>query len=232
MKRPQHLPQHLPKHLIDESQVVLSNLAHPEGFYGEVVSSCLSATFQPVNQWAVSLMKVRPGDRVLEVGFGTGQAIEELASKTQAASIIGVDTSSMMLKKAQVLNKKAMESGKVCLLKADVSQLPEFEHPFDHIIAINSVMYWPQHKLNRIFKDLRSRLAPGGSIYFVMHRLYARYERGDFNPHIQELMQGLKKAGFCDVGGTRQNVVDSQAAIQDGAFINIAIHGTNPAFVL
>jgi SAM-dependent methyltransferase len=217
---------------IDESTVVLNNLANPEGFYGEIVSNCLSTTFDGVNQWAVDLMQVQPGENILEIGFGTGQAIQLLAQQTHAARVIGVDTSAMMVSKAKRLNAEMVRRGQVSLQKADVAQLPDFDCRFDKVLAINSVMYWPEHKLERILKDLRSRMAPGGMIYFVMHRLYERFERGDFTPHIQQLLGELRKAGFSDVDGTVQGVTDREAAIAAGTYVCVALHGVNPAFVL
>lgn len=217
---------------IDESKVVLNQLANPEGFYGEIVANCLSTTFESVNRWAVGLMQVQPDETVLEIGFGTGQAIQELSRYTQASRIVGIDTSPLMLEKATALNQAAIQSGQVELLQADVAHLPDFNQKFDHILAVNSVMYWPQHKMNRILKALKSQMAPGGRLYFVMHRHYGRFERGDFNAHIQELLTHLTKAGFIEVGGTRQQVAEPQAAIASGLSICLAIHGTNPAFFL
>ncbi len=223
---------HSQSNLIDETRIVLNQLANPEGFYGEIVASCLSTTFESVNRWAVDLMQVQPGEAVLEIGFGPGQAIQELARQTQSSRIVGIDSAPLMLQKASALNQAAIQSGQVKLMQADVAHLPDFNQKFDHILAVNSVMYWPQHKLNRILKALKSQMAPGGRIYFVMHRHYGRFERGDFNAHIQELLTHLTKAGFIEVGGTRQQVTDPQAAIASGLSICLAIHGTNPAFFL
>jgi cyclopropane fatty-acyl-phospholipid synthase-like methyltransferase len=226
------MPSPTSSNFIDESKIVLSQLAKPDGFYGEIVASCLSTTFESVNRWAVDLMQVRPNETVLEIGFGTGHAIQELVNRTQASHVIGIDSASLMVQKATQLNQKAIQSGKVQLLKADVADLPAFTHKFDHVLAVNSVMYWPQHKLSRILKALKSQMAPGGRIYFVMQRHFARFERGDFNAHIQELLTHLTQAGFIEVSGTRQQVTDRQAAIDSGLLICLAIHGTNPAFCL
>lgn len=217
---------------IDESKIVLGQLAKPDGFYGEIVASCLSTTFESVNQWAVDLMQVQPNETVLEIGFGTGQAIRELVKRTPVSRITGIDPAPLMLQKATQLNQKAIQSGKVQLLQADVADLPDFNRKFDHILAVNSVMYWPSHKMSRILKALKSQMTPGGRIYFVMHRHYGRFERGDFNAHIQELLTHLTGAGFIEVAGTRQQVADPQAAIASGLSICLAIHGTNPAFCL
>ncbi len=226
------MPSPASSNFIDESTILLNQLAKPDGFYGEIVASCLSTTFESVNQWAVDLMRVQPKETVLEIGFGTGQAIRELVNRTPASRVIGIDSAPLMLQKATQLNQNAIQRGKVQLLKADVADLPDFHQKFDHILAVNSVMYWPQHKMGRILKALKSQMAPGGRIYFVMHRHYGRFERGDFNAHIQELLTHLTGAGFIEVAGTRQQVADRQAAIESGLSICLAIHGTNPAFCL
>lgn len=217
---------------IDESTVVFHNLANPEGFYGEVVSNCLSATFDGVNQWAVDLMHVGAGETVLEIGFGLGEAVDLLIKQGKASHVTGIDNASLMVSKAKRLNAEAIRAGKATLLKADVARLPAFEQRFDHVMAINSVMYWPEHKLGRILKALRAGMAPGGKIYLVMHRHFERFERGDFTPHIRQLLQALRTAGFSDVDGTVQGVPDREVAIAEGAHVCVALHGVNPAFVL
>ena len=59
------------------------------------------------NVWAVSLMDVQPSDRVLEIGFGPGIAIRELARRATRGQVVGIDRSEVM--RAQAARRNAAE---------------------------------------------------------------------------------------------------------------------------
>ena len=54
------------------------------------------------NAWVVSLLDVRPGDRVLEIGFGPGLALAELSRRVgPTGRVYGIDHSEVMLRHAR-----------------------------------------------------------------------------------------------------------------------------------
>lgn len=114
------------------------------------------------NRWAVSLLDVQPADQVLEIGFGPGIAVAELA-RAGAGHVYGVDHSGVMLRQASRRNAAAIRAGRVTLIRASVDQIPPaFHGPFDAILAVNSLAFWPA-PAERL-AELRRRLAPGGRI--------------------------------------------------------------------
>jgi SAM-dependent methyltransferase len=218
--------------LLNNHTTFSDNLANPEGFYGEVVGDYINAAFEGLNEWVIHFIDIQSQDQILELGFGPGFAIKNMASKTQSGLVIGIDNSSLMVQKATALNHQAIQEGKVRLIEADVCHLPNFDCKFDKIIAINTTMYWPAQQLETIFKNLRTHLVPGGTFYIAFQRLFEAYERGDQTPEIKGYMQLLKKAGFLEVNGKVQNIPDKEAAIADSRFIYICLFGTNPVFSL
>src|ERR1700731_311741 len=95
------------------------------------------------NRWAVSLLDVQPADHVLEIGFGPGLAVAELA-RAGAGHVYGVDHSDVMLRQASRRNAAAIRGGRVTLIKGPVDQLPPaLDGPFDAIVAVNSLGFWP-----------------------------------------------------------------------------------------
>jgi len=116
------------------------------------------------NRWVVSLLEVQPADRVLEIGFGPGVAIAELA-RAGAGHVYGIDHSAVMLRQASRRNAAAIRAGRVTLLNASAEQLPPALGPFDVILAVNSLGFWPAP--GERLADLRRRLAPGGRIAVV-----------------------------------------------------------------
>ncbi len=117
------------------------------------------------NIWAVGLLDVQPHDRVLEIGFGPGIAIQEFARHATSGLVLGVDHSEVMVRQARKRNAAAVRAGRVDLRLGSAEALPGFDAPFDKILAVNSLMFWddPVARL----KDLHDRLRPGGQIAIV-----------------------------------------------------------------
>jgi SAM-dependent methyltransferase len=114
------------------------------------------------NLWAVGLLAVEPDDRVFEIGFGPGIAIEAIARRATNGHVIGVDHSEVMVRRARKRNAAAVRAGRVDLRLGNAETLPRFEAPFDKILAVNSLMFWddPVARL----EELRGILRPGGRI--------------------------------------------------------------------
>src|SRR5689334_15102831 len=71
-----------------------SPFARPRGWRGRLAGRFMLWTNRQGD--LVDLLDVRPGDRVLEVGYGPGGLIRLLLERTEAATVIGVDPSPEM----------------------------------------------------------------------------------------------------------------------------------------
>jgi ubiquinone/menaquinone biosynthesis C-methylase UbiE len=114
------------------------------------------------NVWAAGLLDVQPGDRVLEIGFGPGIAIEAIARRATRGHVVGIDHSDVMVRQATRRNAAAVRAGRVELWLGTAEKLPAIDEPFDKILAVNSLMFWDD-PVTRL-KELRSLLRPGGQI--------------------------------------------------------------------
>jgi ubiquinone/menaquinone biosynthesis C-methylase UbiE len=114
------------------------------------------------NAWAVSLLDVRPDDRVLEIGFGPGLAIRQLSRIAHEGYVCGIDHSELMLRQARRRNADGIRRGVVDLRLASVDALPAFDAPFDKILAVNAVLFWTEPDAR--LEALRRLLRPGGLI--------------------------------------------------------------------
>jgi SAM-dependent methyltransferase len=143
---------------------VIGQAHHPRGAAGRVTA--WEMAHRPSNRqrsrWVVSLLDIRPADRVLELGFGPGVAVAALA-RAGAAHVYGVDHSGVMLRQASKRNAAAIRAGRVTLIRASADQLPpDLDGPFDAILAVNSLGFWPAP--GQRLAELRRRLAPGGRL--------------------------------------------------------------------
>jgi ubiquinone/menaquinone biosynthesis C-methylase UbiE len=149
------------------------------------------------NAWAVSLLGVRPDDRVLEVGCGPGLAIRELSRIARAGYVCGIDHSEVMLGQARRRNADGLRRGIVELRLGSVDELPAFDAPFDKILAVNTVLFWAQPDAR--LAQLRQRLRPGGLIA-VAHQPRGPGATDESSAAAgTEIAAALERAGFSPV---------------------------------
>jgi SAM-dependent methyltransferase len=145
---------------------IVGQFGHPQGTAGRVAGWVMAhrRSNRRRNRWVVSLLDVQPTDRVLEIGFGPGLAIAELSRRVgDAGHVYGIDHSEVMLRQATRRNAAAVAAGRVTLHRASVEELPPgFDGPFDAILAVNSLGFWPAP--TERLDQLRRRLRPGGRI--------------------------------------------------------------------
>jgi ubiquinone/menaquinone biosynthesis C-methylase UbiE len=145
---------------------IVGQFGHPRGVAGSVAGWVMAnrASNRRRNRWVVSLLEVQPTDRVLEIGFGPGLAVAELSRRVgPSGHVFGVDHSEVMLQQATRRNAAAIQAGRVTLTLGTVEALPPaLGGPFEVILAVNSLGFWPAPAQR--LQDLRRRLAPGGRI--------------------------------------------------------------------
>lgn len=148
-------------------QRAVSQFHRPRGLAGRLAG--WEMTLRPSNRkrnaWAVSLLDVQPTDRVLEIGFGPGVAIGELAQRATRGQVVGIDHSETMRAHAARRNAAAIRAGRVTLTVGSVDDLPDFDGPFDKILAVNNMGMWPDP--GRRLKELAGLLRSGGLIAIV-----------------------------------------------------------------
>jgi 2-polyprenyl-3-methyl-5-hydroxy-6-metoxy-1,4-benzoquinol methylase len=125
----------------------------------------------PIHAKILDLAEAREGRRILDVGCGCGELVIHAALR--GAEAVGVDYAEaahrIALETAARLgvgtDRKIPGRGAARFIKGDVSELPE--ETFDAIILADIVEHLHQHQLDRLYRDLRKRLTPGGRI--VIH---------------------------------------------------------------
>ena len=146
------------------SDKLRSQFAKPTGLLGIVAGIILAyrKSNKERGDWTLGLLNLQPEDRVLEIGFGPGIAIQKASETLRRGFIVGIDYSEVMLKQAQRRNATAIASGQVQLHLADVANLPSFQEPFDKVFSVNTVMFW-KDPVERL-EEIRSIMKPGGII--------------------------------------------------------------------
>ena len=124
--------------------------AHPHHWNSELYQKGHSFVWQ-YGKELVQLLSPRAGERILDVGCGTGQLTAEIA-KT-GAEVVGTDFSPDMITAAR-LNFPDLR-----FEVADATSLP-FNNEFDAVFS-NAVLHWVGDQLGAVHSIARS-LKPGG----------------------------------------------------------------------
>jgi len=178
---------------------IVSQFMHPRGVVGHLVGweMALRPSNRKRNVWAVSLLGVRPADRVLEIGFGPGIAIRELAQRATHGQVVGVDRSEVMRAQATRRNTAAIRAGRVLLTVAPVENLPEFGQSFDKVMAVNNMGMWPEPTLR--LKELARLMRGGGQIALVSQPRCPGATAKTTKYAARDIAGKLEDAGFADI---------------------------------
>ncbi len=156
--------------------------------YARVYDALFGPIFHPARKLIVQSLNARPGDRVLEVGVGTGLS---LPLYRDDARVVGIDISTEMLDKARQRVRERSLSQVEAVLEMDAEHMDFPDNSFDKVVAMYVVSVVPDPA--RLVDEMRRVCKPGGEIYIVNH-FRSR------NPLIgasEELMSPLSKlAGF------------------------------------
>ncbi|WP_276299433.1 methyltransferase domain-containing protein [Halorussus lipolyticus] len=109
---------------------------------------------------ALSMLDIEEGDRVLDVGCGTGFATEGLLEHTQ--NVHGLDQSVHQLEKAW---DKLGKHDPVSFYRGDAERLPFEDDSFDVVWSSGSIEYWPNPVA--ALRDMRRVVKPGGQVLVV-----------------------------------------------------------------
>lgn len=120
------------------------------------------AVFEPGRQMAVDKMNCLSGDRVLEVGVGTGLS---LGHYPEGVQVCGIDVSPHMLDRARArLNGQA---DRVSLELMDAQALTYEDNSFDKVVAMYVASVVPDPA--KMVSEMKRVCRPGGDMFIINH---------------------------------------------------------------
>lgn len=99
----------------------------------------------------VGLLNPQPGERILDLGCGTGQLTAKIAEA--GATVTGIDSSASMLEQARA------DHPSITWMLADARSF-RFAEPFDAVFS-NAVLHWV-HEARQVADSVHAALRPGG----------------------------------------------------------------------
>ncbi len=164
----------------------------------------------------IRLLGVAPGERVLEVGCGSGAVARELAQRIgPGGHVVGLDASAALLEVARKLANDADLCSLIEFRTGDCRALPFPDASFDAVLAVTTLSHVPN--VERAIPELVRVIRPGGRVgvfdidgdsFLISHPdrgmtrriVQAFSDDGLVNGWLMRSLAGvLRELGLCDV---------------------------------
>ena len=132
--------------------------------YARIYDTLFGPVLQPGRKAVIEALKLNPGDRVLEVGVGTGLSLPMYPHDVR---VTGIDVSRDMLAKARARATAKELDNVEALLEMDAEAMAFPDASFDKVVAmyVVSVVEDPA----RLLEELHRVCKPDGEIFLVNH---------------------------------------------------------------
>lgn len=145
----------------DEARAFYNKIARVYDFLSE-------STEEPMRKFGLDQLDVRDGERVLEIGFGTGTSLVELASMVGShGKVLGVDIADQMLDVARQRLRDTLLEDRVELICGDATTLPYLSDSVDAIFTSFTLELFDTPEIPVVLAEWRRVLRPGGRLVVV-----------------------------------------------------------------
>ncbi|MFC7135771.1 class I SAM-dependent methyltransferase [Halobaculum litoreum] len=112
-------------------------------------------------------MPVEDGDRVLDLGTGSGYALRALADTTGMARGYGLDGAPEMAHNAREYSREAEPDADLGFVVGDFGHLPFADDSLDHAVTMEAFYY--SHDPHRTLREVARVLKPGGTFHCAVN---------------------------------------------------------------
>jgi ubiquinone/menaquinone biosynthesis C-methylase UbiE len=150
---------------------VLQSKAETKAYYNKIAKVydlLAERSEQPMRDVGFRRLAAQPGERILEIGFGTGHTLVKLARAVgPTGRVFGLDISENMVAITQQLVEKEHLSDRVEVQCGDAENLPFAPESMDAVLMIFTLELFDTPMIPRVLAQCKRILQPGGRIVVV-----------------------------------------------------------------
>ncbi len=119
----------------------------------------------PVRRAGLEMLAAGDGERILEIGFGTGHCLIDLARAVgPSGTVFGLDLSQGMLRQAEALVQQGGFSHRVKLQCGDATSLPYHADALDGVFMSFTLELFDTPEIPAVLAECKRVLRPGGRL--------------------------------------------------------------------
>jgi trans-aconitate methyltransferase len=173
-----------------------ATLRQPAGITGKLAGCLMSLKSKSRTDWTVEQLNIQTYQHILEVGYGPGNTLQEVARRLKVGFLAGIDHSVAMYQQAYRRNKRFIEQQ---LLQLHIGDLNELSYPphYFHTIYGSDVHFFlkdPQLEFIRLSSLLKSM----GKLVMVFQPRMARSEE-DIRQAGEQIREDYLAAGLTNI---------------------------------
>jgi ubiquinone/menaquinone biosynthesis C-methylase UbiE len=150
---------------------VLQSKEETKAFYDKIAGVydlLAERSEQPVRRAGLKMLDARPGEKMLEIGFGTGHCLIDLAQAVgPSGKVFGVDLSDKMVQAARKLVQDNGLGERVELVTGDALHLPYEPGSLDGIFMSFTLELFDTPEIPSVLAECKRVLKSGGRIVVV-----------------------------------------------------------------
>jgi SAM-dependent methyltransferase len=184
----------------------------PSGLFGRILGFMWPREHGRLNTEVLDVLDVRPGQRVLEIGSGTGHALREAARRSGGGHVLGVDVSELMANLARSRNRPGIARGEVDVRVGDIAAFSLDGATFDRIFSVHCIYFW--RDVDTVLVKLAAALTRGGKLVLAFRPdgddIPERFRDPTYGfPRVEDLEGKLRQLGLETKSPTRANAQPS-----------------------
>lgn len=172
---------------------LIEQVKNPNGFVGSFMLSIMNTAHTGMNKWALSKLKITEDAIMLDIGCGGGKTINLLSKMNIYGKLYGIDYSEQAVKDSIRTNIQDVDSGKVNILQASVTDIPFPDKTFDIITAFQTHYFWAE--LENGVKEVFRVLKQDGHFLIIAELYKINYHMKSFKTK-EEMKQLFHRIGF------------------------------------
>jgi demethylmenaquinone methyltransferase/2-methoxy-6-polyprenyl-1,4-benzoquinol methylase len=150
---------------------VLQTKEETKAFYNKIAKvydALAEHSEAPVRKAGLEMLNAQEGQHVLEIGFGTGHSLIDLArSVGSSGKVYGIDLSEKMVEIAQKRVGDEGLDGRIELLSGDALHLPYESESLDGIFMSFTLELFDTPEIPLVLTECKRVLKPGGRIVVI-----------------------------------------------------------------
>lgn len=183
---------------------IKENFKEPHGIIGKIAGKIMELENRELNEWAVHLLNIKPGERVLEIGYGPGYGIAYLLNQHEKVVVDGIDVSEDMKELASKKLKEEIAEQKVNLFVGDIEERRLPSNQYDKVLSVNNYTLWDEQV--EILTNIYKAMVKEGRIVITIQPRQEDAQLGRTKEFGQQIKQDLQSCGFRHIECSYKNI--------------------------